>query len=360
MITKHLKQKKMIDTIKFLIPVQSQIDLIKLRNKFIQFKKENLSNGSIEFEFYTSNVELGSFQRNIAIRMSDNPLGFFIEFSIPKFVKGNNVEMIHPYSLYSIIEEFYNELSFKVDYQFVHFSQWEIYKLDICYNWLFESEERAIYAMQFIQRIDYPRKQKYIYDTSVMYRGSAYTIKFYLKGPEFKKHDYKCLSYNSASQIYSYAKKILRFEVSFKRKHLIDMFGYDKLFIFHILDDEKILFFLNYYLNDKVFKYINLNSTNDLDVEQLLYSNFTKKKATMLYMFYKNYYFDTPIKFKIVSGGLGRTTIYRYKKDLKSIGIGFDIPIDSSCVNVLQELVIPSNNSKFDLNISYIDSYPQI
>lgn len=343
----------MIDTIKFLIPIDDVRELLSLRERFVQFKKENLATGRIEFEFYTSNVELGSFSRSIAIRMSDNPLGFFLEFSIPKYAKGNNVEMIHAYSVYGLIEELYNEICHKVNYQFIHFSKWQIYKLDICYNWLFDTEERASHAMQFIQRIDYPRKQKYIYDTSVMYRGSKYTIKFYLKGAEFLKHDYKALEVNSAMQIYAYAKRVLRFEVSLKRDQIEDLWGYDKITIFHILDDEKIMYFLNYYLNERVFKYINLKSTKDLDVEQVLYSHFTKKKATMLYMFYKNYYFDTPIKKKIIQGGLGRTTIYRYKKELKAVGIGFEINTDLNCMNVLEELVIPSVKSKYSFDIKY-------
>ena len=343
----------MIDTIKFLIPIDNVQELLSLRNTFTQFKKEDLSTGRIEFEFYTNNVELGSFSRSIAIRMSDNPLGFFLEFSIPKYAKGNNVEMIHAYSIYNLIEELYDELCFKVNYKFIHFSKWQIYKLDICYNWLFENEERATHAMQFIQRIDYPRKQKYVYDTSVMYRGSSYTIKFYLKGAEFRKHDFKALPVDSAIQIYDYAKRILRFEVSLKRQQVEDLWGFDSVYITHILDDSKIMYFLNHYLNDRVFKYINLKSTNDLDVEQVLYSTFTKKKATMLYMFYKNYYFDTPIKKKILQGGLSRMTIYRYKKELKAIGIGFEINEDIKIMNVLEELIIPSSNSKFDLGIKY-------
>ena len=341
----------MIDTIKFLIPIDSQKDLVTLTSQFTQFKKENLATGKIEFEFFTSTHELGSFSRPIAIRVSDNPQGFFIEFSVPKYAKGNNVEMIHAYSLYSIIEEVYLELKQKINYPFIHFSEWEIYKLDVCYNWLFESEERAKTAMQFIQRIDYPRKQKYVYDTSVMYKGSSYTIKFYLKGSEFLKHDFKAIEVNRANEIYTYAKRILRFEVAFKHQHIKDIFGYDKVKIFNVMDDDKIMYFLKYYLEQKVFKYVNLNASKDLDIEEVLYSHFSRKKATMLYMFYKNYYFDTAIKSKIVSGGLSRMTIYRYKKDLKSVGIGFETD-EFDCENVLEELIIPSFKTKFNLNIS--------
>lgn len=342
----------MIDTIKFFIPISNYHDLIYLRTSFTQFKKEDLSNGKIQFEFYTQNVELGSFSRSIAIRMCDNPQGFFLEYSLPKYAKGNNVEMIYAHSVYYLVEELFIELNKKIKYKFPHFSKWEIYKLDICYNWYLENELQAKNCMSFIQRIDYPRKQKYVYDTSVMYKGVSYTIKFYLKGAEFYKHDFKALENNRAIEIYEHAKKILRFEVSLKRQQVKDLFGYNKVCIFHIINDDLILEFLKYYLEDKVFKYINKKSSTDFEVEKILFSNFSMRKATMLYMFYKNYYFDTSIRQKIINGGLSRKTIWTYKTDLKKVGIGFDFSDDNINESVLDQLVIPSKNSKFDLNIS--------
>ena len=49
--------------------------------------------------------------------------------------------------------------------------------------------------MNFIQRIDYPRKKVHRYETSVMYIGSAYTIKFYLTETQFTP---VCLILNSS------------------------------------------------------------------------------------------------------------------------------------------------------------------
>lgn len=343
----------MIDTIKFLIPVESTLDLISLRDQFIEIKKENLKSNEIEFQFYIHEMNVGSFSRFINVKMSEFPLGFFVEFSIPKYEYGNNVEMVRPHSVYYIIQKFYDELKKLIDYNFVHFTKWEIYRLDICYNWLFDTEDRAKRAMSFIQRIDFPKKQKYIYESSVMFRGSAYTIKFYLKGSEFYKNDFKEMSEVRAVSIYEYAKRILRYEISIRRQYLQDMLGLKKVTILNIIDDKNIEFYLKYYLEDRILKYIYLGVSKDLDVQELLFKNFTKRKATSLYLFYKNYYFNTEIKDMFLNGGMSRMTIYSYKKELKKLGIGFEVECDDSgIINVLEELVIPSKNSKFKIDFN--------
>ena len=48
-------------------------------------------------------------------------------------------------------------------------------------------------------------------------------------------------------------------------------------------------------------------------------------------------------------GGLNRSTIYRYKMDLKEVGIGFTLDDLPRNKNILEQLVIPSDNAKFDL-----------
>jgi II/X family phage/plasmid replication protein len=270
---------------------------------------------------------LGSHNKKIVVRISDNSrykLGLHIEFSIPKYAKGNNVEMIYPHNLEKILEGFYSEISTVINYPLPHFSTWPLYRLDICYNWIFENLAEATSAMSFIQRIDYPRKQKYVYGSSVMHKGSAYTVKFYLKGPEFRKHDLKEIAETSpqkASELQDWANKTLRFEVEFRKTFLESLCGYKPVYLEHIISDSFIEDTLNYYLKDKVFRYLTPRNSTEAQVEEILYSNFSPTKATRLYQFYKDFFVeDGAIKRRIKTGGIHRSTIFRYKKDLKNLG----------------------------------------
>jgi hypothetical protein len=55
------------------------------------------------------------------------------------------------------------------------------------------------------------------------------------------------------------------------------------------------------------------------------------------------------MKDMFLRGGLNRTTIYRYKKDLKEAGIGISSEKMPENKNILSQLVIPSTYSQFDL-----------
>lgn len=347
----------MIDTIKLLIPLDSAL-VEKLKNNLTRFRKEDLKSGKIEFEFFTANIELGSYHRIIMIKSTDNPQGLFVEFSMPKYEKGNNVEMIHPNNLIIIMEKLYIEICRYMNYELPHFSMWPVYRLDVCYNWILKDIDEAKQALSFIKRLDYPRKTRFEYETSIMYKGSSYTIKFYLKGPEFRKNDYKKLPIEIASELQNWANKILRFEVNLKRTHLQELLGYDKVFIEHITNEETILEILIHYLK-RVFFYVNTKTMEDSEIEAVLFDKFTKQKATRLFSFHKEYYGDGPIKEMYKRGGLNRTTIYRYKKDLKLAGIGFSSPLIAPPSSILDQLIIPSSNSKFEL-LEFKSNIPNI
>ena len=88
---------------------------------------------------------------------------------------------------------------------------------------------------------------------------------------------------------------------------------------------------------------------NDENIKKILFDNFTKMKATRLYQFYKDFYFNDEMKNMFLRGGLNRSTIYRNKKDLKRVGIGISVEKSPDTKNILEQLTIPSPNSCFDL-----------
>ena len=338
----------MIDTIKLLIPVTDPDVFQKLEGTLMRFRKENLNTGQIEFEFHTANIELGTYHRTVAVRSSSNPEGFFIEFSVPKYAKGNNVEMIHPSELPSIMDRLYVDLCEYMNHELPQYSSWLVYKLDACYNWILKDESEAQHAIDFIRCIDYPKKKRHDWATSVLYQGTAYSIKFYMKGAEFYQHDFKKVNSERAPELQAWANRILRFEVTFRRVYLEKFFGLDTVYVANLADDWHIQEILVYFLQ-KVFFYINPITTTNEAVREILYTNFSRQKATRLFQFYRGFYFDDEMKAMFLRGGMNRSTIYRYKKDLKRVGIGFTLPDVQRGQSILEQLVIPSSNSQFDL-----------
>jgi len=335
----------MIDTLKLLIPIKDELLLKKLEGNLTRFRKEDLRKGETIFEFHSSNVELGSYRRNVMIKSSQNPAGLFIECSFAKYDKGNNVEMIYPHDLLSIGDRLYRELCEHLSYALPSISTWPVYRLDVCYNWLFDSHDEALYAMDFIQRIDYPRKKKLLWDTSVMYQGTAYSVKFYLKGDEFLKHDFKEIDPARAFSLQQWAKRILRYEVGLRRVYLSNFMGLKNVYLSDIASDDVILDMLKHYL-DKVFKYINAKTTETAEVRDILRQKFSKTKAMRLFQFHQGFYFNPEIKAMYLSGGLDRSTIFRYKRDLKQAGIGFSV---GETKGILEKLVLPSPTTRFEL-----------
>ena len=315
----------------------------------MRFKKDNVKTGKVEFEFFSSNIELGSYNRIVAIKLTNNPKGFFLEFSAPKYFKGNNVEMIYPHELPKILAQLYDELCTHFDYKLPEYSSWPIYRLDVCYNWIFKDESEATYAMDFLRRIDFPRKKKLIYDTTVMHKGTAYSLKFYAKGPEFHVNDFKKIENSKATSLQAWADRIVRFEVNLRRTYLQDFLKLEKVYLKDVIDDQVILDILKFYLEKKVFFYLNANSMTDENIKQILFEKFAKQKAVRLYEFYKNFYFNLEMKDLYLRGGLNRATIYRHKKDLKEAGIGISSEKMRESKNILSQLIIPSPYSQFDL-----------
>lgn len=346
----------MIDTIKFFVSIDDDDVLNKIRSTSRQLENKDLKTGLIKFVFHTSEIKVGSYDKLINVRIVDNLYykGLYIEFSIPKYAKGNNIEMVLPSELPTILEKFQHETNTQLNIALPHFSTWQIFRIDLCYNWIFKTKEETETVIEFFKRLECSRKKKVPYPTSVTFLGSAYLIRFYLKYPEFLAHDYKDLKGDDKTSdrtlgLLLWAEKIVRFEIEFKKKYLEGVFGYKKVLVEHVRDNEQIEEILRYYLNDKVLKYVTLKNTTEIQVEELLYNKFSKIKATRLYQFYRDFYLgDGVVKNRILSGGLNRVTIWRYKTDLTSVGIGFDL-VNSSGVSLFEQLVIPSTNSKFDL-----------
>ena len=117
---------------------------------------------------------------------------------------------------------------------------WIIQKIDFCYNWKLNSQDELNTYLKIFQNLEYSRKDRYIYDTSVMYTGSAYTVKAYSKYEEYLKHDLKELEKVNpmlAYEVMELAKNVLRFEVSLKKQQFQTVFGKQTLHIADITEE---------------------------------------------------------------------------------------------------------------------------
>jgi II/X family phage/plasmid replication protein len=344
----------MIDTIKLLVPISDPSIIRRIEGSLERFRKEDLKTGKVHFEFHSANIKLGSYERNVSIKSTIVPSGLFVECSFPKYAKGNNVEMVYPHELPSIAESIYTELCAYINYLLIPVSLWQVYRLDICYNWTLATADDALHAIDFIKRVDYPRKKKHLWDTSVMHQGSAYVVKFYGKGAEFKKRGFKEIAekdWERAHRLQEWANRVVRFEVGMKHRYLVGYFKRKKLYLSDISDDAIIQDILKHFLH-KVFFYVTPTTTTMDEVRTILYSQFSAPKAFRLYQFYKGYYYDDEMKEMYLRGGMNRSTIYRYRKTLQKLGIGFVLPETTSSGGILEQLVIPSPSVRFTLNNS--------
>lgn len=135
----------------------------------------------------------GSWQRDITLVLDQHNGRVLVECSLPKFFNGHNVELLMDYKarIFDLVNYLY--MFFKVR----SLSSEQIRKIilsrvDICYYYKFPSQ---IHATDFIRafRVMFKNKRKKLhhYNTSVMFTGRSFSMKFYMKLDEFRAHDKK-------------------------------------------------------------------------------------------------------------------------------------------------------------------------
>lgn len=180
----------MIDTTGWKIKVSpEQVNKIRRRSKEIS-KYDHDSDTSI-FKFINDNIYVGSYNSSIILKCNDED-EVYIEFSVPKQYLGNNVELLYPSQLEQALAGIHKSLVDRFG-DFPHYMTWKLQRLDLCYSWRLASQDEAAEALEILKTFDYPRKFKFLFPESVMWKGRAYSVKFYLKHPEFIRHDRKKL-----------------------------------------------------------------------------------------------------------------------------------------------------------------------
>jgi len=247
-----------------------------------------------------------------------------LEFSLPKAIYGNNVGLmpwwksdltrvigaVERYMVDSIDPD-----SEKMGPIFSDSNDWGILRLDVAWAWRFENVFQAQAMLNCLKNFRFKWRRSVIYQTGILYPNKQSGCKFYLKGPEFEKHDLRSLSEDESvdqdalTRVKEQADGLLRFEVTLRGKGLKNL-GIEKLID---LDSVNLSSVLMHYLSRCTgMEGIYLTES---EIYEKLTPLFTRAKTARLLDFCRilstegeNFAMDR----------YGPDAFYRLKKDLRS------------------------------------------
>lgn len=216
----------------FIIPIKKEV-YHSLTSKSLMTQRVDCIEGNVEFEYY--NFELShSWNYTVRWKLEDKKFCYDpglkittlqsgyphlrLEFSAPKIMLGNNIQTIDEnmadISAQTVKKKF--EKTFDVSLPLV--KNWFLNRLDVCANFELPTPDAVKEIIQYMQRLDYPRKLENIVKDESIYCASRYsTLKIYSKGPEFKAHDKKRFKNEIEAQtLLNTASKIIRAEAELK------------------------------------------------------------------------------------------------------------------------------------------------
>jgi II/X family phage/plasmid replication protein len=223
----------MIDTMGFIIPLSFQL-YDHLKDTSICTQRIDKSTGEIEFEYDNFDVVIPSSNYSVKFKLDDRRFiydsdlkisvtepGFphlRLEFSAPKVLFRHNlisIDIATALEAGFIVQKAFED---QFDCKLPHIGDWFLKRLDVCANYIIENEAQVKNYMRHVQRMEYPRRIKNLYEDSGIYFASRHnTLKMYAKGDEFKKHDLKRFPDEvEAQRLYDQAKPLLRIEAELK------------------------------------------------------------------------------------------------------------------------------------------------
>ena len=337
----------MIDTIRFRIPISKETYEL-VRKSSSEFHMHNNPLKRIDYTVIKGDAKLGSYNRKVNIILYDED-SIYLELSLPKYVFGHNVFLLSVSQFSKVIDMLYTNLVDKFG-QWPETSEWEIMRIDLCYAWKFVIEKEAEKILSILRSYNYPKKRQSFYDTSIMSVGSTYSVKFYLKKPEYKTHDFKALSeqyLEYAYDILDYSENILRFEVTLRKPAIKSLFKSRILQTSDITEENVnriLLYILKKFLGESTP--ISMTST---EAYQTLKGKYTEQKAIRLWQFYRVYRSEEKEEQQIIKNTYNRSTIYRNLRDIKLAGVG----LHTQNKPMEFDLSIPS---KYEVNSGLCDS----
>lgn len=227
----------MIDTVGFKALIDRDT-FEDLKNNMIVTERIDKRTGDIEFEYHNVKLDFNSPSWNYKVsftltdeysaydkisrlpfKATDMPHIRF-EYSVPKILLGNNLISVDPCLISESMQKVKDcfEVLYKIELPSP--DEWYCYRLDTCANYILENENQVKAYINYLQRLNYPRKIKNSYeDTGIYFPSRQQTFKIYWKGPEFKKHDFdRAKNKDYAIENFLFAQRILRVEVEHRKR----------------------------------------------------------------------------------------------------------------------------------------------
>lgn len=226
----------MLDTIKLGIPLTQRqhisIKAIAEANDCWQWILHNPCTGELLFRRTRglAKTDSQSFHRQLKWDIPTdygNDCKLLIEFSVPKYWYGQNIRLLYDFvkALRHLKSSLETQFNLKRKNRLPEVETWHVSRVDVCYAWKFPNQQLAQRYLDSLKHLHFPRKRPVIYPTAILFAGSTYSLKFYLKLPEFKAHDRKELLKSKASLEWinhceSLADGVLRVEATLRSKYL--------------------------------------------------------------------------------------------------------------------------------------------
>lgn len=226
----------MLDTLKFAIPLtdkqHDRILSVVFESNLEQWALFSPVTGEFTFRrmLGLSEMDSESFHREIRWdlpgRYIPGDTYLIIEFSLPKFWYGHNVSLLYdPIRPLNHFKQLVEKQLRLTRLRLPPVESWLLRRADLCYAWQCPSQNVAQIILDNMKHLHYPRKQPHIYDTGILFKARTYSIKFYLKHPEFRRHDLKHLLDSGASlewinYVEQKAEGVLRYEATLRANYL--------------------------------------------------------------------------------------------------------------------------------------------
>jgi II/X family phage/plasmid replication protein len=327
----------MIDTIKLSIPYNDEL-IEKIRNVGVNVTTSyNSATKEVKFKVGRGDKPLGSFDRNVNLFIREERRELSIELSLPKFIFGHNVFMLYPSEVEFVIYQLWNNLNYVYETEFPKPDTWELLRLDICYNWRFQSQEQAKVLLLHLKNTNFPKKKrgKQVYETGVFHKSGRETaIKFYLKQPEFFAHDYQILKKNPktidlAYQFHVWSAGVLRFEVSLKKPYLKRKFPLNSKTYHFATQNDIISALLGNFLSDYI-KMVNKKFFTMETALKKLEQLYTPTESRNLLRFWIDVHTqDIATIENILYKGVNKTTLWRKYNSIRIADLGVYSPDDT-------------------------------
>ena len=326
----------MIDTIRLKIPLEgSQVK--KVRKRLETYLRVDNETGEILHEFVRGPLK-GSWDYKIHVALRDRVFkseekiidkGYGIkevkkvpvavecdpylicEFSLPKFRFGVNFFNTTIEEDMEIIKQFRIKLALAFDILPAKIDDWDIERVDVGENFKTEYDIIGVYKSRY-----YPRRKRFIYPSSVVWKGYTTLIKLYDKGKEFKVHDKQRLKEILGEKIKwveEITQGIYRIEVEIKKNKLIK----ENVTMENL--KEKVMKI--YYLERKKIDNFEGKINKSEDVIRVLDNNKEKIKSISRDRLLAIWFYLSQHGLTETNKKFNRWAVYRARKIFKELGI---------------------------------------